>query len=106
VAAFEAEYGYVPALYASQGYDAALLIDSAVRAVDGDLSDKEALMEAMRRADFDSVRGNFSFNTNQFPVQDFYLVRAIRREDGSYATTALERIFEGHADRQAEECPM
>jgi branched-chain amino acid transport system substrate-binding protein len=106
VAAFEAEYGYVPALYASQGYDAALLIDSAVRAVDGDLSDKEALMEAMRRADFDSVRGNFSFNTNQFPVQDFYIVEAVQRDDGAFVTSVVEKVFESYGDAYADQCAM
>ena len=35
VAAYEAKYGYVPSLYSSQGYDAAQLIDSAVKAVKG-----------------------------------------------------------------------
>ncbi len=106
VEAFEEKYGYAPALYASQGYDAALLIDSAVRAVGGDLSDKEALLEAMRAADFDSVRGSFSFNNNQFPVQDFYSVEAVEREDGVYVTSIVEKVFEDYGDAYAEQCPM
>ena len=106
VEAFEAEYGYVPSNFASQAYDAALLIGSALEAVGGDLSDKEAMRQALRAADFASTRGNFRYNTNHFPIQDYYLVQAIQREDGQYATTVLEKIFEDYADLQAEHCPM
>lgn len=106
VEAFEAEYGYAPALYAAQGYDAALLIDSAVGAVGGDLSDREALLEAMRAADFQSVRGDFSFNNNQFPIQDFYIVEAVQRDDGVFVTSVVEKVFEAYGDAYAEQCPM
>jgi branched-chain amino acid transport system substrate-binding protein len=106
VEAFEAEYGYVPSNFASQAYDAALLIDSAVAAVNGDLSDKDAVRTALRAADFASTRGNFRYNSNHFPIQDFYLVQAIQREDGNYMTTVLEKVFEDYADLQAEHCAM
>jgi branched-chain amino acid transport system substrate-binding protein len=106
VEAFKAEYGYVPSNFASQAYDAALLIDSAVAAAGGDLSDKDALREKLRAAKFASTRGGFRYNSNHFPIQDFYLVQAIEREDGSFATTIKKKIFEDHADRQAAKCPM
>ena len=44
--------------------------------------------------------------TNQFPIQDFYLVQAIRRGDGKYVTSAKQKIFADYADRQAQKCPM
>ena len=106
VKAFEAEYGYVPSNFAAQAYDAGLLIDSAVAAVNADLSDKEVLRKALSAAHFPSTRGDFRFNTNHFPIQDFYLVQATRREDGRYATTMKQKIFDDYADRQAEKCPM
>ncbi|MDC0431843.1 ABC transporter substrate-binding protein, partial [Paracoccaceae bacterium] len=74
VASFEAKYGYVPGSYAMQAYDAALLIDSAVSAVGGDVSDKAGLKAALKAAKFDSMRGTFKFNNNQYPIQDFYLL--------------------------------
>ena len=92
VAAYEAKYGYVPSLYSSQGYDAAQLIDSAVKAVKGDLSDKKAVIAALRKADFASVRGDFKYNTNHFPIQDYYLVKAVKRADGMYATSIVEKV--------------
>ena len=109
VKAFEAEYGYVPSNFAAQAYDAGLLIDSAVATTattGGRLSDKEALRKALRAADFPSTRGRFRYNTNQFPIQDFYLVQAIRRADGNYVTSAKRKIFADYADRQASKCPM
>ena len=106
VEAFEAEYEYAPSLYASQGYDAALLLDSAIRTVGGDISDKDALREALKAADFDSVRGDFQFNSNHFPVQDYYLVEAVQDEDGDYVTSMVARVFEDHADAYVDQCGM
>jgi branched-chain amino acid transport system substrate-binding protein len=106
VKAFEAEYGYVPSNFAAHAYDAGLLIDSAVTATGGMLSDKDALRKALRTAAFASTRGHFRYNTNQFPIQDFYLVQAIRRGDGKYVTSAKRKIFADYADRQAPKCPM
>jgi branched-chain amino acid transport system substrate-binding protein len=106
VAAFEAKYGYIPGGFAMQGYDAALLIDSAVRAVGGDLSDKNAVREALEAADFDSLRGDFSFNNNHFPIQDFYLLRVAQRADGKYWTEIDTKVFEDYSDSFASECKM
>ncbi len=106
VNAFEAEYGYVPSNFAAQAYDAGLLIDAAVAAVGADLSDKQALRQALSNARFASTRGEFRFNKNHFPIQDFYLVQATRRADGKYATTVKQKIFDDYADRQAAKCPM
>ncbi len=105
VAAFEAEYGYVPSLYAAQGYDAAQLIGASV-AKAGGVADKDALIAAMAEADFASVRGDFKFNTNHFPIQDFYLVKAVKRADGKYATEVVEKVFDDHSDAYAASCAM
>lgn len=106
VAAYEAKYGYVPSLYSSQGYDAAQLIDSAVKAVKGDLSNKKAVEAALKKADFASVRGDFKFNNNHFPIQDFYLVKAVKRADGKYATSVVEKVFDDYGDTYASDCAM
>ena len=106
VKAFEVEYGYVPSNFAAQAYDAGLLIDSAIAAIGADVSNKEALRKALSAAHFASTRGDFRFNKNHFPIQDFYLVQAIRRDDGKYATAVRQKIFDDYADRQAEKCPM
>ena len=105
VAAFEAEYGYPPSQYAAQGYDAARLIDGAVTMAGG-LADKDALLSSFATAPFESVRGDFKFNTNQFPIQDFYLVEAVKREDGQYVTHTVEKVFDDVGDAYAGSCRM
>jgi len=106
VEAFEEKYGYVPGGYAMQAYDAAMLIDSAVAEVGGDLSDTEALRAALEAAEFESLRGDFSFNTNHYPVQDFYQLDVVQRDDGAWVTSIGEKVFEDYADSFAEECRM
>jgi branched-chain amino acid transport system substrate-binding protein len=106
VAAYEKEYNAVPATYAFQAYDAAQLIDSAVRAVNGNLSDKSALRAALTKADFKSLRGKFSFNNNHYPIQSFYLVKVAKRPDGKYQTEIAEKVFTDYGDPYAKDCPM
>lgn len=100
------DYNAVPATYAFQAYDAASLIDSAVRAVNGNLSDKEALRAAIKKADFRSLRGGFRFNNNHFPIQDFYLTKVGKRPDGKYETEIAKKVFTNYANSYAKECPM
>ncbi len=106
VAAYENEYGAVPATYAFQAYDAALLIDSAVRSVNGDLSDRDALRAALKKADFRSLRGAFTFNNNHYPIQDFYLVKVAKRSDGKFETEIVKKVFAQFGDDYAKDCPM
>ncbi|WP_299951302.1 ABC transporter substrate-binding protein [uncultured Ruegeria sp.] len=106
VTRFEEKYGYIPGGFAMQAYDAALLIDSAVRAVGGNLEDKDALREALEAADFESLRGNFAFNNNHFPIQDFYLLRVAQREDGKFWTEVESKVFEDYSDSFAQDCKM
>ncbi len=101
-----AKYGAVPGTYAMQAYDAAQLINSAVAKVGGDLTDRAALHAAIKEADFDSPRGDFSFGKNNFPIQDFYLVEAVKREDGMYGTSVKEKIFDDYVDNYADQCKM
>jgi branched-chain amino acid transport system substrate-binding protein len=104
VASYEAAYNSVPGTYAMQGYDAALLIDSAVKAVKGDLSNKDAVAAALKKADFTSLRGNFKFNVNGYPIQDFYLTKVAKRPDGKFETEIVQKVFENYGDRYAKEC--
>jgi branched-chain amino acid transport system substrate-binding protein len=104
VAEYEAAYNAVPATYAFQGYDTAMLIDSAVRAVKGDLSNKDAVAAALKKADFTSLRGGFKFNTNGYPIQDFYLTKVAKRPDGKYQTEIVQKVFENYGDRYAKDC--
>jgi branched-chain amino acid transport system substrate-binding protein len=104
VAGYEAAYNSVPGTYAMQGYDAAQLINSAVKAVKGDLSNKEAVIAALKKADFTSLRGGFKFNTNGYPIQDFYLTKVAKRPDGKFQTEIVQKVFSNYGDRYAKDC--
>jgi branched-chain amino acid transport system substrate-binding protein len=106
VAAFEEDYGYVPGGYAMQAYDTAMLLNSALEKTDGKVSDAAAFREALRAADFQSLRGDFAFNNNHFPIQDFYQLKVEQRADGAYITSVEKKIFDDYEDSFHEQCSM
>jgi len=105
VADFKKAYGRLPSLYASQGYDAARLIASAVKAVGGDMSKTDAFRDALRKADFNSVRGSFTFGPNHHPIQDIY-IREVVMEDGVLTNRIVTKAFTHHVDAYVGECKM
>ncbi len=105
VAEFRKAYGRNPSLYASQGYDAAMLIDSAVAAVGGDMSKKDAFRRALEKADFASVRGKFRFGPNHHPIQDIYL-RVVVKEGDTVTNRIVGKVFTDHQDAYAKDCRM
>ena len=103
---FQKEYNRLPSLYASQGYDAAMLMDAAVRDVKGKLEDKATVRKALKAANFKSVRGAFKFNTNQYPVQDYYLRLVTKDPQGRVTNRTMGTVFKNHADAYASACKM
>ncbi|QBY01279.1 ABC transporter substrate-binding protein [Rhodophyticola sp. CCM32] len=101
VESFQAEYGRLPSLYASQGFDAANLILSALAVASPD--DTDAFRAALAAADFDSTRGDFAFGTNQHPVQDIY-VREVIQEGDVFTNQIIGVALEDHGDVYAAEC--
>lgn len=106
VAAFEEAYGRLPSVYAAQAYNAARLIDGAIRTTGGDLEDKDALREALMAADFKAVTGNFKFNTNHFPIQDYYIREVVKDEQGRITNRVRAKVFTDHMDAYHAECRM
>jgi branched-chain amino acid transport system substrate-binding protein len=106
VDAYIKEYNAVPASYAFQAYDAALLIDGALKETKGNTSDKNALRAALKKAPFKSLRGGFKFNTNHYPIQDFYLVKVGQRPDGKFETMIDKKVFSNYGDTYAKDCAM
>lgn len=98
-------YDRMPTLYAAQGYDTARLIGSALKAVNGELGDLSMFKAALKKADFESVRGNFRFGTNQHPIQDVYIREVVQTEDG-YTNKTVKKVFADHVDAYASECKM
>src|SRR5919204_5339959 len=106
VPAFEKEYKRLPTGYAASGYDTALLIDSGIRRVKGKIEDKDALRDALRAADFKSVRGEFKFNANQFPVQNYYLQLVGKDAEGRIVHKTIGTILTNRGDAYVQDCKM
>jgi branched-chain amino acid transport system substrate-binding protein len=105
VADYIAKYKSRPSFYGAQSYDAAMLLNSAVTAVNGDLSKKDDIRKAMEKADFKSVRGNFKFGNNHIPIQNFYLQDVVKEGD-EYVLKTVATIVENYQDRFHDRCPM
>ena len=103
---FEREFKRLPSPYAAQAYDTALLLDSALAATGGKADDPRAFRAALKAAKFESVRGSFRFNSNHFPVQDWFAAEIVKDEKGRVTTAAREKIFTDHADAFVSECSL
>ena len=106
VADFKKKYDRDPAFYGAQAYDAAMLIDSAVKAAGGDLSKKDAMRDAMRKADYKSVRGDYKYGNNHFPIQNFYLQEAVKDDSGGFTLKTTALALKDHQDRYHSRCKM
>ncbi len=106
VADYKAKYNSSPSFYGAQTYDAVGLIDSAITAVKGDLTNKEGMRKEMEKADFKSVRGPFKFGNNHIPIQNFYLQDAVKNADGSYSLKTVVTIVKDSQDTFHDKCPM
>ncbi|KZB55855.1 branched-chain amino acid transport system substrate-binding protein [Thalassospira sp. MBR-102] len=103
VETFQAEYGRLPSIYASYGFDTANLLLSAMGKAD--VKDADAFRDALRAADFNSVRGKFIFGPNQHPIQDIY-VREVVKEGDVLTNKIIGTALIDHADAYASECAM
>jgi len=98
--------GLRPSFYAAQAYDAVQLINSAVVAVKGDLSQKDAMKAEMEKANFKSVRGSFRYGNNHVPIQNFYLIDVVKDPDGELSLKTVTAVIENDQDRVHDKCPM
>jgi branched-chain amino acid transport system substrate-binding protein len=98
--------GLRPTYYGAQAYDAAQLINSAVVAVGGDTSKKDAIKAAMEKADFKSLRGAFKYGNNHIPIQNFYLQDVVKDADGGLSLKTVATIVKDDQDRFHDKCPM
>ena len=104
VASFQEAYGRLPSIYASQGFDTANLILAALETAD--VSDQDAFREALRAADFDSVRGSFAFASNHHPIHSIH-VREVVDIDGTLTNRIIGTAFgEDYRDVHGAECSM
>ncbi|MFY3134823.1 ABC transporter substrate-binding protein, partial [Achromobacter ruhlandii] len=106
VQAFKEAYGRVPTDYAMQAYDTAQLIGVGLKATGGDLSRQAEFRAELRKPEFASLRGKFSMNTNQHPVQDLYLMRIEKDADGGLSPRLVRKLVSDDKDAYAQFCKM
>jgi branched-chain amino acid transport system substrate-binding protein len=82
-----------------------VLIDSGLKAVNGDMTKRDDLRKALEKADFKSVRGNFKFGPNHIPIQSFYLQDVVKQGD-DYVLKTVATIVENDQDKHVGKCPM
>jgi len=100
------KHGKYPSFYGAQAYDSIMLIKSAVEATGGNLKDKDALRKALKAADFDSVRGRYTYGNNHMPIQNFYLREVVEDSEGRWTTKIVKTVFTNHQDPHASKCKM
>ena len=103
---FRARHKTDPSFYGAQTYDAVPLLDSVVKAVNGDLTKKDEMRRAAEKADFKSVRGKFKFGPNHIPIQNFYLQDVVKDGDGQLSLKTVATIVKDDQDRFHDKCPM
>lgn len=107
VADYRKKYtGLRPTYYGAQAYDAAQLINSAVVAVKGDTSKKDAMKAEMEKANFKSLRGAFKYGNNHIPIQNFYLQDVVKGAGGELSLKTVATIVTADQDRFHDKCPM
>lgn len=103
---FETKYRRIPSQHAAQSYDAAMLLDSAIAKVRGNVDDKPAFMAAIKAAEFESVRGPFKFNNNNFPIMDMWIFEVAKDDRGRVNLKTVGVSLPNHQDAYHEECPL
>src|SRR5665213_1950726 len=79
--AFRKEFSYDPGFYAASTYVNGAVLEAAVKAVNGNVEDKPALMAALKAVKVDTVRGPVKFDDLGNVVGNVYL-RKVTRKDG------------------------
>ena len=106
VADFKKKHGVYPSYYGAQSYDSIMLIASAAEALKGDISNKDKVRAEMKKANFKSLRGDFKYNTNQFPIQNFYIQEAVKDAGGMMTVKTIATAVKDAKDPYYEKCPM
>ena len=99
VAAYQEAYGEMPDAYAVHGYDTGAMLIQALDAVEGDSTDRDALIDALAAVELQSPRGSLRFSKSHHPIQNIYL-REIRDGRHEVLSVAHELLESPDADCQ------
>ena len=106
VAGFRKKYGRDPTFYGANMYDTVMLLDAAIKQIGGKISDTDALRAAIMKADFHSLRGDFKFNYNHFPIQNYYIAQVEKAADGGFTFGKVDLAVKDGKDSYYKDCKM
>lgn len=104
VADFQKKFNRTPSAYAAFSYDAAMLLDAALKATKGNVANKKELARAISSASFKSLRGSFRFGKNNYPVQNYHVFQVTKTAKGAEYKLVAENVLEAHVDAHAAKC--
>ena len=89
VADYQGKYKALPDIFSDYGYVAARAVDEALKATDGDASNKDKLAEAMTKVKFDAPRGPFRMDpVTHNPIEDIHICQVVEK-DGKVTSKVL-----------------
>ena len=104
VSGFKKKYGMMPNHFAAQAYETIMLIKSGVDAVKGDVSKMDQMRAALEKADFSAVRGNFRYEKEHYPIQDFYAREVVKGSDGKWTIVQRGKVLSNSRAYNYKEC--
>jgi branched-chain amino acid transport system substrate-binding protein len=104
VSGFKKKYGMMPNHFAAQAYETIMLIKSGVDAVKGDVSKMDQMRAALEKADFSAVRGNFRYEKEHYPIQDFYAREVVKGSDGKWTIVQRGKVLSNSRAFNYKEC--
>ena len=107
VAAFKKENnGRYPSLYAAQAYDAILAMDAAVKQSGGNAQNREAMVAALKKANYASTRGSFKYANNHYPIENFYLRVVGKDAQGKVTNKTVSTLLTNYGDTYSDKCAL
>ena len=90
---YRARFGKVPSYFAETNYTSGRWINEAVRAIGGQVEDREKLLAALRRVEIpDAPRGPIKLDGYGNPIQNVYFRKVERNRDGELQNTVIVTI--------------
>jgi branched-chain amino acid transport system substrate-binding protein len=93
VKAYRARFGKVPSYFSETNYTSARWIQEAVKAVGGNVEDREKLMATLRKVELaDAPRGPVKLDARGNPIQNVYIRKVERNREGELQNTVVATV--------------
>ncbi len=90
---YRKRFGKVPSYFAETNYTSGRWINEAVKAINGNVEDREALLAALRKVEIaDAPRGPVKLDPQGNPIQNVYIRKIERNKDGELQNTVIVTI--------------